>query len=339
MSAIHRKLLAWYRNHARTLPWRENRDPYRVWLSEIMLQQTRVEAVIPHYQRFLSHFSTVEDLASAPEEKVLNLWAGLGYYSRARNLHAAARMVMACHGGRFPTDYGSLLALPGVGHYTASAVASIAGDAALAAVDGNLERVISRLLALRKNPKKEGRQIVAGFAQSLAELGEAGSVNQAFIDLASGVCLPKNPRCDSCPLNAACAARKEGVQGEIPVRMPKGEKIHLRGEGALLLVRGEILLARRPKGAWLEGMLDIPWWTEPARKLPWKPGREHRQVRHITKHRIDFLVRGYELSRKPRNLEKVLGRHGEQFEWVRVEDLAGIQLPRPTERAIEGILR
>ncbi len=339
MSAIHRRLLAWYTKHARDLPWRESSDPYRVWLSEIMLQQTRVEAVIPYYKKFLSHYPTVDDLAAAPQEKILNLWAGLGYYSRARNLHAAAQKVAENHGGRFPNTYAPLRELPGVGHYTASAVASISGKAALAAVDGNLERVISRLLSLRKNPKKEGKQEVAEFAHDLVQLGNAGAINQAFMDLASSICLPKNPRCDVCPLKSECSAQKAGVQNELPIKAPKAEKIHLRGEGALLTVRGEILLARRPKGSWLEGMLDIPWWTEPGPKLPWHSEREHRQVRYITKHRIDFVVKSYALPRKPGNLEKVLGSCGEKFEWVKTEDLVGIQLPRPTERALAEILR
>ncbi len=159
MKLLHRLLLSWYRKNKRILPWRENKDPYRVWLSEIMLQQTRVEAARPYYERFLSHFPTLTDLANASEEKVANLWTGLGYYSRARNLHQAAMLVQKNFAGNLPSTIGELCSLPGIGEYTAAAIASICFKQNIPAIDGNLERVIARLRGLRKNPKTEGKKV------------------------------------------------------------------------------------------------------------------------------------------------------------------------------------
>jgi A/G-specific adenine glycosylase len=337
MKELHRALLRWYEAHKRDLPWRKNRDPYRVWISEIMLQQTRVETVIPYYERFLSHFPTVDDLARAAPDTLLNLWAGLGYYSRARNLQAAARQIQEI--GRFPDDIEDLRTLKGIGAYTAAAIASIAFGRGHAAIDGNLERVISRLLASRKNPKKEGREEIARFGAELVAYGSAGEINQAFMDLSSRICLPKQPRCEECPVQKFCKAFAEGIQRDIPVKEKKARPKELRARGWILIAEGELLLARRPKGQWLQGMWDIPWWLE-GQANPAAPPHSaslgsSEQKRTITSHKIAFTVDGIQCDKKPAALELP----ADEFRWVKMDNLHGVNLPRPSERALEEIFK
>lgn len=343
-AALHRELLAWYGSEKRDLPWRRTRDPYRIWISEIMLQQTRVEAVLPYYERFLSHFPTVGDLASADQDKVLNLWAGLGYYSRARNLQAAARQVVESHGGRFPESLEELRALQGVGPYTAAAIASIAFGLPHAAIDGNLERVISRLLALRDDPKTSGKAAIAAFGEKLARLGSAGELNQAFMDLASRLCLPREPRCEECPIASHCRARAEGIQRELPVKKPKAAPVLLRAAAWAMIHREELLLARRPQGEWLAGMWDLPWQIVESGERPnarfGKPLGRALETRTITKHKIAFELEGLACDRRPtaREIRGLCAKAGDELRWVPLADLHGINLPRPSEKALEKIL-
>jgi len=336
---VHQRLLAWYQNEKRDLPWRKNRDPYRVWISEIMLQQTRVEAVIPYYERFLSHFPTVKDLAEAPQEKVTNLWAGLGYYSRARNLHSAAQQVMSAFQGEFPASLEALQTLKGIGSYTARAIGSIAFHHNVAAIDGNLERVISRLIALEKNPKKEGKAAIEAFGGGVTALGNAGDLNQAFMDLSSRICLPKNPRCLECPLEGICESKKKSLTDRIPLKVAKVQKIELKAQGVLLLREKHIFIAKRPPGSWLQGMWDLPWWleTEPGIEMPKgaRPFGEASTNRAITKHKIEFSVKGYRWDQKSNPPLKKIASEGK---WVALEDLHGIHLPRPSEKLLEKLL-
>jgi A/G-specific adenine glycosylase len=233
---LRKRLLDWYAENARDLAWRRTRDPYRIWVSEVMLQQTRVAAAAPYYERFLARFPDCRSLARAPESEVLRLWSGLGYYSRARNLHQAARKIAAAGGG-FPRDYASIRALPGVGEYTAAAVASIAFGLPHAVVDGNVRRVLSRLVC-RDGGLKE-------LAAGLLEPSDPGSWNQALMELGATVCLPREPLCSQCPLRRFCRARREGRQAEFPAPRPKPPTI--RAARTLLLVerRGRILLTER----------------------------------------------------------------------------------------------
>src|SRR5437868_6536079 len=212
-------LLAWYDRHRRVLPWRaskgERAEPYRVWLSEIMLQQTNVKAVAPYFARFLARFATVEALAAAPLEDVLKLWAGLGYYARARNLHACAKAVVERHGGEFPDSEEALRALPGIGAYTAAAIAAIAFDRRASPVDGNIERVIARLFAVEEElPGAKPR--IRAFAEDLTPPRRAGDFAQAMMDLGATICTPKNPACALCPWMESCAARARGNQESFP---------------------------------------------------------------------------------------------------------------------------
>lgn len=344
MKALHRDILAWYGREKRDLPWRRSKDPYRIWISEIMLQQTRVETVIPYYERFLSHFPTVHELAQADEEKLLNLWAGLGYYSRARNLKAAAMDVVERFGGAMPRRLEDLRSLKGIGPYTAAAIASIAFDAPHAAIDGNLERVFSRLLASRENPKTTGKVLIEELGEKLVARGNAGDLNQAFMDLSSRLCLPREPRCESCPIAKHCEARAKGLQREIPVKKKKAAPVELEAEAWLLLAEDHLLVAKRPEGAWLSGMWDLPWWIrDGAVSGITEIGEEFahsRQKRTITKHKIEFQVRAFRAARRPseRELRKAIPAPAAAYRWVALSELDGIHFPRPTERAISQIL-
>lgn len=339
--AVHGRLLAWYEREKRDLPWRRSLDPYRIWISEIMLQQTRVETVIPYYERFLSHYPGVKALAEADTDQLLNLWAGLGYYSRARNLQAAAQDMVARFGGELPSAFEDLRSLKGIGAYTAAAIASIAFGESLPAIDGNLERVIARLLGLRKNPKTDGKAEIQSFGESLVKYGRAGDLNQAFMDLSSKICLPKEPRCMLCPLRESCQAYALGIQREIPLKKEKKAPVELKAEGIILLVNNELLLARRREQDWLSGMWDIPWWIESssAPTLPNKCAQfaSCAQTRTITKHKIHFQVKGLQCETKP-NKQELASLPGSEFRWVKLDDLHGINLPRPSERALERTL-
>jgi A/G-specific adenine glycosylase len=235
IKSFQRRLLSWFAKRKRDLPWRRTKDPYRIWLSEIMLQQTRVAAVIPYYQRFLEKFPTVQALARAKTETVLSRWAGLGYYSRARNLQGAAKEIVARHAGKFPREYGEALALPGIGRYTAAAVLSIAYEEPFAVLDGNVARVLARIGAVRGDLRAPAlwRSLEAE-AQDLLARKSSGDWNQAMMELGATLCTPKSPRCVECPVSAWCRARKLGVAGEIPDARIKRATVNLTIAAAVL---------------------------------------------------------------------------------------------------------
>jgi A/G-specific adenine glycosylase len=222
LATFRKKLLGWFRQFRRDLPWRRTKDPYRIWLSEIMLQQTRVAAVIPYYERFLKRFPDVQALASAPEEEVLRLWSGLGYYGRARNLRKAAQQVVAKHQGRFPDLEADLLALPGIGSYTAAAILSMAFGKQLAVLDGNVARVLARIEAVRGDVRAPERwQTLQVSAESYLDPGSPGDWNQAMMELGATLCAPKSPRCLLCPVTQFCEGRKLGIAESLPDRRLK----------------------------------------------------------------------------------------------------------------------
>jgi A/G-specific adenine glycosylase len=255
-------LLAWYDRHRRALPWRalqgERADPYRVWLSEIMLQQTTVRAVAPYYTRFLARWPDVGTLAAAPLDEVLKAWAGLGYYARARNLHACARMVAERHGGAFPATEQELRVLPGIGDYTAAAIAAIAFDAPASPVDGNIERVVARLFAVEE-PLPGVKPRLRQLARVLTPQQRAGDFAQAMMDLGATICSPKRPACALCPWNDACTARVRGDAETFPRRVPKREGALRRG-AAFVVRRGDgcLLVRTRPAKGLLGGMTEVP---------------------------------------------------------------------------------
>jgi len=255
-------LLAWYDRHRRRLPWRalpgETADPYRVWLSEIMLQQTTVQAVKPYFEAFLARFPAVEALADAPVDDVMRLWAGLGYYSRARNLHACARAVVERFGGRFPPDEAALLALPGIGVYTAAAISAIAFGRRAVVVDGNVERVVSRLHAVEQ-ALPAAKPAIRRLTDALTPQHRPGDFAQAMMDLGSGICTPRKPACALCPFRGACAAERAGTQEAYPRKSPKPER-PLRYGAAFVAVRadGALLARTRPPKGLLGGMTETP---------------------------------------------------------------------------------
>jgi A/G-specific adenine glycosylase len=262
---ISQRLLKWYDVHARSLPWRKSQDPYQVWVSEIMLQQTQVDTVIPYYQRWLKRFPTVKALAEAPLANVLSLWEGLGYYSRARNLHKAAQQVRAEFGGRVPPTLDELRTLPGIGRYTAGAIASIAFNLDTAVLDGNVKRVLARVFNLTDDVKSPaGEKKLWALAESLVPAGRAGDYNQAVMDLGATVCVPQNPTCLICPLLGICESQKLGVQNERPVVKRKPPTPHYEVTAAIIRHRGRVLITQRPLDKLLGGLWEFPGGKQEA---------------------------------------------------------------------------
>jgi A/G-specific adenine glycosylase len=255
-------LLDWYDRHRRVLPWRsrpgETADPYRVWLSEVMLQQTTVRAVIPYFQRFLQLFPTVDDLAAAPTDEVMKAWAGLGYYSRARNLHACAKAVVDRHDGTFPDSEDALRALPGIGAYTAAAVAAIAFDRRAVVVDGNVERVVTRLHAFEE-PLPGSKPAIRALTDALTPHRRPGDFAQAMMDLGATLCSPKNPACGLCPFSGRCLARSLGTAETFPRKDRKAEGKRRSGAAFVALrTDGAVLVRTRPPKGLLGGMTEVP---------------------------------------------------------------------------------
>ena len=290
-------LLAWYDRHRRTLPWRGgDSDPYRIWLSEVMLQQTTAAAAGPRFRRFLQRFPDVHALAAAPEAAVMEEWAGLGYYARARNLHACARAVVGA-GGAFPHDVEGLRALPGVGAYTAAAVAAIAFDRPVVPLDGNVERVVARLRAVEEplpgaRPRLDA--LAQGFMADPAARARPGDFAQALFDLGATICTARNPACALCPWRGGCEAQRRGIQAALPRKAPKAARPLRHGAHFLLTDgAGDVLLRRRPPRGLLGGMLELP--GTPWRDAPWDeaeamafapvpPGPNWRRVPGVARH-------------------------------------------------------
>ncbi len=257
MSEISDRMLEWYAINARSLPWRGHPDPYAVWISEIMLQQTRVDSVIPYFERWMQQFPTIAALAGASEQTILSAWEGLGYYSRARNLHKSAKIVYSEYDGQLPADVSVLRKLPGIGRYTASAIASIAYNQDVATLDGNLRRVFARVFDISiPADSSQGEKILWDLAQNLIPPGRAGDYNQAIMDLGSGICLPKKPLCLLCPLGDLCGSRANPEKR--PVLKPKPVIPHKQIMAAVIIQDGCTLLALRPSKGLLGGMWEFP---------------------------------------------------------------------------------
>lgn len=253
------KLLTWYRKNARDLPWRETKDPYQIWVSEIMLQQTRVETVIPYYTRWMTVFPTLHSLAKARQDQVLSGWEGLGYYSRARNLHQASKIVVEEYQGKLPQDSVSLQTLPGIGRYTAGAIASIAFGIDAPVLDGNVRRVYARYFNISTPLQTSGTErILWQIAQELLPGGSAGEFNQALMELGALICHPKNPDCENCPLAESCLANNLNLQENRPVRKKKSPLPHLQVTAAVFQENGKVFLAKRPTDGLLGGMWEFP---------------------------------------------------------------------------------
>ena len=302
-----RVLLSWYDENKRSLPWREDPSPYHVWLSEIMLQQTRVEAVLGYYRRFLAALPDTGALAAAPEDQYLKLWEGLGYYSRVRNLHKAAVMIVEDFGGKMPETSEALRRLPGIGAYTAAAIASIAFGEPVPAVDGNLLRIFARLTLYDRTIKDESAKKAAeAFYRSFIPADRPGDFNQSLMDLGATLCLPNGePLCGACPLSGQCLARREGRTGDIPVKTPKKER-RVEEKTVFVIRRGKgVLIGKRPNKGLLAGLYEFPnaeghldmkeaarfvqsLGFEPVRLVP-LPG-----ARHVFSH-VEWHMTGYDV--------------------------------------------
>jgi len=341
---VARRLLNWYGSEGRVLPWRGTRDPYRVWLAEIMLQQTTVDAVIPYYERFLARFADVGALAAASIDEVLTLWAGLGYYARARNLHAAARQVVEQHGGFFPDSLEGLQGLPGVGRSTAGAILSIAFDRPAPILDGNVRRVLSRLFALQENPRSTAAEKkLWRWAEALTPADCPHDYAQAIMDLGATVCVPRQPQCIVCPLDVLCRARALGLEKQLP--LPAARKKVPEIVQAALLWRdcsGRLRVCRRPYQGLLGGMWEFPTveiadGDDPAQAIgrflqesgvsgePQEVGR----LRHIYSHFcLDLRLFGLASSSAQTVAE------GDECRWVDEEALALLPLHGAHKKAL-----
>jgi len=332
-------LLAWYSRARRDLPWRRSRDPYRVWVSEIMLQQTQVERVRDYFVRFIDRFPTVESLAAADEHDVLRLWEGLGYYRRARQLHAAARQVVAEHGGAFPRDVAGLRGLPGIGRYTAAAIASIALDLPEPIVEANSRRVLARLAGHAASlDGPGGDEPIWALAAALVPRRHPGRFNQALMDLGAMVCLPDRPLCGTCPLAKHCDAHRTGRTATIPARSPRRTVTPLHETAVVVRRAGRVLVVRRGPGEWWEGLWDfprVPCGVKAAARavaadaalgpLACAAPRRLATLRHsVTHHRIELDVVSCAAART--------GRTARGRRWVAIAALPGLAMSAPGRR-------
>ncbi|UXN60867.1 A/G-specific adenine glycosylase [Phyllobacterium zundukense] len=347
MQPITTRLLLWYDSHHRTLPWRisprerlagSTADPYRIWLSEIMLQQTTVEAVKSYFRVFIEKWPTVVDLAAASQDDVLRAWAGLGYYSRARNLKKCADIICAEYGGRFPSDLANLKSLPGIGDYTAAAIASIAFDLPMAVVDGNVERVITRLYALA-TPLPLAKPEIRARMQALTPDERPGDFAQAMMDLGATICTPRRPACVICPLNDNCQALRTTDPEFFPVKAPKKEKPVRVGAAFVAVSNDEVYLRGRAETGLLGGMAEVPTTSWTARldgetELDAAPFPANwiatGNITHIFTH-FELRLKIY----KAHEVEKDIAAGGW---WVKVDELGGEALPTVMKKAIAAAI-
>lgn len=341
---IQSLILQWFRRKKRSLPWRKTSNPYKIWVSEIMLQQTQVSTVIPYYERWMKHFPHVEKLARAPLDQVLKNWEGLGYYRRARNLHTAAKMIVKKYGGKIPDSKERLQELPGIGRYTAGAIASIAFGKAEPILDGNVRRVLSRLTALREPvDKTSGEKRLWGISKTLVRSTNApGDFNQALMELGALICLPENPKCSFCPLNNLCEAHRLKRETDFPVKARRKKTESLKTVALVIWKKGRVLLQKQPLEARWGGLWLFPQWIY-ANGKPEKAFLEERvqkdlgiqldrvrptmELEHgFTKYRVRLRVYEGKTLRSPR-----------QLSWVEPQNLKHLPLPRPHQKIAQRI--
>lgn len=318
-------LLSWYDQYGRILPWRSQPEPYRVWVSEMMLQQTQVKTVLPYFERFMAALPDIETLASADEADLLKLWEGLGYYTRARNLQKAARIVVARHNGILPDSYEQLLELPGIGEYSAGAIASIAYNIPVPVVDGNVLRLLARLLASPEDiAQTRVRKAFRAIMAAILPYDRPGDFNQAVMELGATVCMPNMPRCADCPIKMGCAANQQGCVQQFPVKTPKAPRRIEHRTVLLILAEGKVLLRQRPKQGLLAGLWELPnlegWLNEDiiASTLEqWglRPSTLERlpDERHIFTH-IEWQMRGF-------LMQCMTGQQPEGYIWADMQEI------------------
>ncbi len=319
VNAFQRALPRWYRRHKRDLPWRRTRDPYKIWVSEIMLQQTRVDVVKDYYRRWLQAFPTIASLARARYSRVLKMWEGLGYYQRAKNLHRAARTARRS----VPTSYAELQKLPGIGRYTAAAIASIAFGERVPVVDGNVARVLARVFCIRDNIRQPGTLAkLFALAESLMPAAAPGDFNQAMMELGALVCTPARPRCGQCPLRRVCRGRARA--DELPNRGARPRSVPVTETAAWVCRESKILLRRRPRTGLLAGMWELPALDE----TNFRPGKQLLVIRHtIMNRRLTLRVVACGLR----------GAAPADDRWVSRRELSRLALPAAQRRAVEAI--
>ena len=342
-------LLHWYERHRRDLPWRQTDDPYKIWVSEIMLQQTQVTTAQPYYERFISAYPTVHDLAAAPIDDVLKLWEGLGYYARARNLHRAAQTIVADHGGRLPRSREELLKIPGIGPYTVGAILSIAFGQPEPALDGNVRRVMSRLLLIEEDPRRPAaeREILDQL-QQLVSTEVPADFNQALMELGATICVSKSPRCLICPVVEHCEAQAAGRQFDLPVKPRRPSRPHHHVAVGFVWHDDRVLISRRPSDGLLGGLWELPGGKQEAnesledclrREIAEELGVEVAVDRHLV-----TVEHGYShfsvtlhafacrwLSGEPQNIET------NDWTWVPLGNLRDYPLPRGTTKILDAL--
>ncbi|MGD0168962.1 MAG: A/G-specific adenine glycosylase [Smithella sp.] len=346
-----RQLLAWYRRNQRALPWRETRDPYRIWISEIMLQQTQVDTATPYYHRFLKAFPTVSSLARAPLQDVLKTWENLGYYSRARNIHVAARMIVDKFGGQIPDNLEGIKTLPGIGQYTAGAILSIAYGQAHPAVDGNVRRILCRLFAIAKpmNNTREQKQLQK-LAASLIPIKHPGDFNQAMMDLGAMICRAKNPDCSRCPVACNCQARLHDLQNVLPITRKIPAIPHRLAAAAVIHnSEGKLLVVQRPTSGLLASLWKLPGGfikdvesMESSLKhsvkeelgISIRPGRQLASVNHTYTH-FRITLQAYKCD-LPKGILKPVGC--QDWRWLSLTDLKKLPLSKIDRMIFAAIL-
>jgi A/G-specific adenine glycosylase len=342
-AGLQPRLLAWYGRNKRRLPWREGRDAYRVWVSEVMLQQTTVAVVAPRFEAFLERFPDLGALAAAPEEQVVAAWSGLGYYHRARNLQRGARHLAEHHSGRFPRTLEAALAVPGVGLYTASAVLSIAHGVPLPVVDGNVRRVLARLFALR-GPRWRKDGPYYNLAEELLDRDAPGDWNQALMELGATVCTPRAPRCPACPLRAACRARAEGAQEELPEARARRAPVAVTVAAAVVEEAGRYLLVRRAQGRLMGRMWELPQTalesrgrTDLERELRERHGLGLRAGPLVARARHAITFRRIRIEAYRARLTRALPDDPERFRWATPAEMSLLPLSSMTAKVLRGL--
>lgn len=348
LAQLRQSLLTWYRQQGRDLPWRRNCDPYAIWISEIMLQQTQVKTVIPYYDRWLTHLPTIPALAAADQQQVLKLWQGLGYYARARNLHKAAQELVANHSGQFPQDFKTVITLPGIGRTTAGGILSAAFNQPVAILDGNVKRVLARLIALQVPPAKAIAPLWA-LSEHILDPDHPRDFNQALMDLGATVCLPRQPQCDRCPWNAHCQANLLGLQTQLPMtetRSPIPRKVI--GVAVIWNDAGQILIDRRKPEGLLGGLWEFPGGkVEPGETIEACIQREIKEelgidievgdrlivVEHTYSHfHVSLNVHHCRyLSGEPQPIEC------DEVRWVTLDDIDQFPFPKANLQIIEAL--
>lgn len=351
LETIQTALLTWFDSSRRPMPWRETRDPYRIWVSEIMLQQTQVKTVIPYYERWVQSFPTVEKLARAREATVLKHWEGLGYYSRVRNLHRAARQVVREHNGRVPDTLEGILSLPGIGRYTAGAVLSIAYGQPVPVLDGNVKRVLSRLFGLHENgATRQSENRLWQHAEALLPASRPGDFNQSLMELGATVCLPRNPMCLLCPVSGYCAAFKLGEPEAFPPPKQRSPSKKIEVSAAVILKKGKVFIQQRPRDGLMGGLWEFPGGKREPHEHPddclVREIQEELGVNVVIREKLMTIRHAYTRFRVTLHAYlcgiesgRLRPTHCEDWRWVRPCDLNKYTFPAANVKIVNHLLR